>query len=1348
MAVGNTIGKLTNEPMLPTSTPAGSGNPPEKKSWWSKWGDVVHTGLDILGAVPVVGIVADGANAAIYAAEGDYVNAAISGASAAANLIPGGGAAMKAGKAAVAVGKTVAKESAEALAKQAAKEAAEKAAKEAAEKAAKEGAEAAGKKTAKNAGSDAGGGVKGKGKKKEPCKNKTCVGAPVNPVLGIKFLIGEEELDFELPAPLPLAWQRTYFSDQIGNGWLGQGWSLPLSAFLRRRADGLILTDATGREIEQPELDDDGAHFDNYESARLVREPGGRYRLTSANGGMHQIFAPLDLDAHDSQGARSTYLPLVALEDRNGNRIRVFYGEDGLPTFVQDSAGRLIGLSFDAIETRSGVVRRLTRVVELHGSPREDGSWPAAQIEPLVAYRYSAEGDLAAVTGADGRVRREFCYRNHMLIEHAQPGGLVSRYEYDDYTPQGRVLRHATNVDQLWTFAYEPHATTVVDNLGRRTRYEYNDDKELVAVTDPGGGVTRYEHNAWGKPTSIIDPTGKVTKYRYDAYGNTVAIVEPGGVTTEMQYDDTWKLPTAIVDATGATTRMDYDAAGNLVRRTDALGNVTRFNHDARGLVVRVLDAHGGRQTFEHDRFGQVVMHADCVGHVTRYEWDARGNQTALIQADGSRTEYRYDRDGRLLRAYFADGASESYDYDGLGRLIRRVDVAGGVTEWELEADGKPATRTDALGQRASYHYDGARRLVALVNENGARYRFAFDASDNLTAEQGFDGRITCYDYDRAGRVVEKRELGTQTAAALPLEAEERPHLLRTQYHRDAAGRVVEKTVARATDKRIQRTQYEYDASGRLIAGINGGGRVGLVYDDLSQVTEESSLVLGHERRIGFVYDRLGNRIETTLPDARRLTQAFYGPGFLHQIALDGVVVSNIERDVMQRETVRSQGALTSYFDYDAIGRRTSQRARRAALADDVVSRRYVYGADGLAAVSDARFGQTEYAYDKLGRVTRANAERFAFDPAHNLVDTADERIASNRVVRYEDKRYRYDTHGNLIEKRIAGHTCIRLHYDPEHRLERADIARNGLKQSVRYGYDAFGRRTWKRDAFGTTEFVWDGNRLLQEIRRGRCLTYVYDGTSFVPVAQVESTIGEGRTPADRSNVHYFHTDTSGAPRELTAQDGRVEWRANYRVWGNTLVVEYPDPVAAADAEPVHQPLRFQGQYFDAETGLHYNRFRYYDPDIGRFVSQDPIGLAGGPNAYQYAPNPFDWIDPHGLKHTAVWALMDPSGNIKAEGIEFSGCDKPPGRRLNFQEQLMVHTERKIMAKISGIATPGDHLVILGERPPCNPGGRGCQSAMDAFAKERGVKVTYMTNDGDWNYPQLSCDCGKKKKKC
>jgi RHS repeat-associated protein len=102
----------------------------------------------------------------------------------------------------------------------------------------------------------------------------------------------------------------------------------------------------------------------------------------------------------------------------------------------------------------------------------------------------------------------------------------------------------------------------------------------------------------------------------------------------------------------------------------------------------------------------------------------------------------------------------------------------------------------------------------------------------------------------------------------------------------------------------------------------------------------------------------------------------------------------------------------------------------------------------------------------------------------------------------------------------------------------------------------------------------------------------------------------------------------SGLPRELTGADGSVVWRAVYRAWGNTLRTEQ---AAVENREPVYQPLRYQGQYFDAETGLHYNRFRYYDPDAGRFVSHDPIGLAGGVNLYQYAPNPLSWIDPLGL---------------------------------------------------------------------------------------------------------------------
>jgi RHS repeat-associated protein len=1235
MAVGNTIGKLTAEPMLPKSTPAGSANPPEKKSWWSKWGDVVHTGLDILGAVPVVGIVADGANAAIYAAEGDYVNAAISGASAAANLIPGGGAAMKAGKAAVAVGKTVAKEGAEALAKKAAKEAAEKAAKEAAEKAAKEGAEAAGKKTAKNAGSDAGGGVKGKGKKKPACKAKVCVGMPINPVLGIKFLNGPDERDFDLPAPLPLPWQRSYFSDQQGNGWLGQGWSLPLSSRLQRRSAGLVAVDEQGFELELPELDEGESDYDRYEATTLTRESNGRYRLSSNDSGLHKIFAPLDLDAADPVGERCSYLPLVALEDRNGNRVRILYDDSGYPCVVQDSAGRLLALQFRALDG-TAVQRRLVGVALLHGETDVYGNGLDERAEPLVGYDYDSAGDLVGVRDARHVLRREYRYTAHILTGHSWPGGLSASYEYDRYDTRGKVLRHSTSVGLSWRFDYWPEATVVTDVIGRQTRYEFNVDKELTAVVDARGGRATIQLNAWGKPVAVTDPGGQCTRYQYDAEGNLVALIDAAGARTELEYDERWQLPTALTDPAGATTRLDYDAAGNLIRRTDAGGHVTAYNHDARGLVLRITDAHGGRQTFEYDRYGQVVAQTDCLGALTRRTWDSRGNQLSIEQPDGSRTAFAYDDNGRLTRVAYADGTAESYVYDDIGRLVRHVDAAGNATAWELAPDGLVVARTDALGGRLSYQYDAARRLVVLTNENGAHYRFAYDANDNVVAEQGFDGRVIRFVFDASDRLIERQELGTHAGPGVDLDPDNIPELLRTRYVRDSVGRMIEKVAGRARDKRTLRTQYGYDAAGRLVLGVSPGGRVTFGYDALGQLIEETSLSQGRAQSVQYRYDGLGNRVETVLPDGRRLAQRYYGSGHLDRISLDGAVISDIERDVMQRETVRSQGALRSYFDYDAIGRRVAQRARKDGVAaPECVARRYVYDRNGnLHASVDQRFGQIAYQYDALGRLTRANAERFAFDPAHNLVDPGAAAVRGNRLLQFEDKRFAYDTHGNLVEKHIGSHSLLRFSYDPEHRLQSAIITRNGVTQRFSYGYDAFGRRTWKRDSFGITAFVWDGNRLLQETRRSRRFTYVYEPGSFIPLAQLESpTAAEAEGGAPDGVVRYFHNDNIGTPREISEADGRISWRASYRAWGNTLLVEYPEQATpvVAEAEPPHQPLRFQGQYFDAETGLHYNRFRYYDPDVGRYISQDPIGLAGGLNTFAYAANPTVWMDPLGL---------------------------------------------------------------------------------------------------------------------
>ena len=202
--------------------------------------------------------------------------------------------------------------------------------------------------------------------------------------------------------------------------------------------------------------------------------------------------------------------------------------------------------------------------------------------------------------------------------------------------------------------------------------------------------------------------------------------------------------------------------------------------------------------------------------------------------------------------------------------------------------------------------------------------------------------------------------------------------------------------------------------------------------------------------------------------------------------------------------------------------------------------------------------------------------------------------------------------------------------YDTENQLAKAEIKKNnGETQTWEYAYDPFGRRLSKErtdkgalqsTAPKRTHFVWDGSRLLQEHNYRGNYTYVYtDQDSYEPLAQVFLNAQD-----DKQYLAYFHNDQIGIPKEMTDQFGNLVWYGEYTAWGKLHKDERVYQYA-------HQPFRLQNQYFDEETGLHYNFFRYYEPDSGRFVHQDPIVLQGGDNLYQFAVNIQNWVDPLGL---------------------------------------------------------------------------------------------------------------------
>ena len=223
-----------------------------------------------------------------------------------------------------------------------------------------------------------------------------------------------------------------------------------------------------------------------------------------------------------------------------------------------------------------------------------------------------------------------------------------------------------------------------------------------------------------------------------------------------------------------------------------------------------------------------------------------------------------------------------------------------------------------------------------------------------------------------------------------------------------------------------------------------------------------------------------------------------------------------------------------------------------------------------------------------------------------------------------------------------------RYGYDSEHRMTEAVLdtpdatGAGNTRHRVIFTYDPFGRRTEKRSVVTVsapdddgvtvpqevTTFVWEGYRLLAETRNGLPLVYVYEGAgSYTPLARIYGT-------GDKQRMDYYRCSHNGMPQALTDEDGKLHWRQDVETWGETRS-EYADEEGGRWRKiwggAPEENLRFAGQYLDRETGLHYNTFRYYAPDMGRFITPDPIGLLGGWNLYQYAPNPLGWIDPLGL---------------------------------------------------------------------------------------------------------------------
>ncbi|HFT7667054.1 TPA: RHS repeat-associated core domain-containing protein [Serratia marcescens] len=1043
----------------------------------------------------------------------------------------------------------------------------------------------------------------------------------------------EEDLDLLLPARFPLIWQRNYNSRNGYQGLFGHGWRTPFEIWVDLNdRDGVIeccLHDETGRELRFPLPEVNQPSFSAGEGLMFRRGEEGQLLIADTDGSVWRLFVPLP--------QTPSRLRLVSLSDEYDNALLLNYDERQRLSHIVDSAGTM------------------TLRLE-YGDPRFDDRVTALRHndEPRVRYRYDDGGDLHQVIDAGGLVTREFHYNaQHLLTRHQQAGGPSFEYHwamFDDW----RVVEHRDSAGGGCTIDYDLAAglTTVTENDGLRHQHRWNAQRLIVEYTDERGEVWHYQWNDEDMLIATRDPLGHGWHFRYDEAGNLVEEEDPLGHIRLTGWLPQRALPISVKEPNGATQHFYYDERHALIAEIDALGHTQRYLRDGYGQVVQAVDANGGISHFAYDEHGQLLRARDCSGKQTLYKYTAQGWLSEVTDAAG-----------RLTQLQRAEGWQETLSWNAQGQLDRYQGADGRLTHYRYDAAGRLLATRNPLDGEVVRHYDARGRLTALRNENAESYLFHWTACNLLQEEIGLDGVSTRYRYDECRRVVERR-FAANTSAAFS-----------HYFNHDGAGQLVSKQTPDGE------TRYRYSPLGQLLHAASDRGNawhdepttaqseVSFDYDLLGRVTREQ----GANGTLRYDYDPMGNRTQTTLPDGRALRALYYGSGHLLQLALDDITLSEFERDNLHRELSRTQGRLTSRVHYDRLGRKDrreifNDNRQRPAPASSSRQWSYDYQNNLTREEHNANpFSYQRYQYDATGRLlsrdgTLPDTERYRYDPASNLLDEGQFRQRHNRVLHYQGIDYRYDVFGRTVEKR-KGHYRWQYLYDADHRLcevVRYSQHRSEAQQHVQFHYDPLGRRTQKRvwqqsqdlrqpaGKCQTTTFLWEGFRLLQETRDGMPLTYVYaDQGSYEPLARID-----GHTPAQ---VFYFHTAPNGEPESLTDSDGTLRWQSHSSAWGR---IKYEENQQDLD---YFQNLRLQGQYLDRETGLHYNLFRYYDPDIGRFTQHDPIGLAGGINLYQYAPNPLGWVDPWGWKPRCA-ATKANDHNQAAFGRQWQGRGIYKGR--------------------------------------------------------------------------------------
>jgi RHS repeat-associated protein len=814
---------------------------------------------------------------------------------------------------------------------------------------------------------------------------------------------------------------------------------------------------------------------------------------------------------------------------------------------------------------------------------------------------------------------------------------------------RGNVTQAQDPLLNVTTYAYDTFGqrTSAKDANRHETTYTYDSHGWLLTQTDPLGGTTRYTYDAGGNPSIITDQAGSQTRCRYDRLGRQTEITYADGSTQFYVYDAAGNVVQS-TDPGGATTRYEYDSRNRAVTMQQwpnagdtATVYTTRYEYDSVGLATAVVDPRGKRSTTTYDGAGRPLTSANPLGDTTTHTYDAAGNVTQIKDPLGTVVTAEYDKLNRRTKTVIPQDYSNKLEqivaYDALGRMTSQKDALGNTTTYHYDALGRLALVVDPMGLGTTYIYDAVGNRLAVTDAQLRTNQYVYDAANRVIEEKRPDGVSVLTTYDKAGRVIATTNGRNQTIG----------------YRYDNMNRKVETTYPSGANVR-----YTYDAMGRRTSMTDWNGTTRYHYNLLGWL-EQTIDPWGHE--VSYQYGPAGNRTRMNLSyagvdftwtyeydDAGRIkslqapsvprpdTFTYDKAGRMEKLTYaNGDTITNTFNQAGDLKSISgynsTEGSFMQFtYYFDKAGRRTSIDRRGSAIADGDVYYKYDAGSRVTSAGPSSSASNREYYYDLVGnRHTMAinsgdamGVYTYVYDSFNRLLEEAGPVPTSQGGGRYH-KSQTYDGEGALTRVEKDGKEVTLYYYDEESRLVQVT---DPAGQITRYTYNGDGQRVSMTEARGKTFFIYDGTEVLAEA----------DATGTIKIAYSRTASGRLVSQWQGGETFWYHLDGLSSTIAMTDESGKVRNKYGYDEYGNPT---------NATSEQIFNRFTFTGQAWDAGVGLYHYKARYYNPQGGRFLTQD--SWKGSPwqpwtqNQYTYVGNnPVNLIDPTGHCPICVGAAI------------------------------------------------------------------------------------------------------------